>query len=73
MITRLIYIGDHFYHESGSIMSPVYTEDGRRYDWGFVQRDLAEGKSISIRPATPEEKTYYEQKLQQLRKERGQE
>lgn len=71
MITELIYIGDHFYLASGSIMSPIYTENGHRYDWGFVQRDLSEGKSISIRQATPEEKAYYERKLQQLRKERG--
>ncbi len=65
--TRLIYIGDHFYHRSGSMMSSIYTEDGERYDWGFVQRDLGMGKSVTIRPATIREMTPYLEKLEGLK------
>jgi hypothetical protein len=62
-MTNLVWIGDNFYMQSGSIMSSIYTaEGGQRYDWGFVQRDLREGKEVHIRPANTEEKlAAYEQ------------
>ena len=28
--------------------SPLRTTDGKRYDWGFVQRDLRNGKEVHI-------------------------
>jgi hypothetical protein len=62
-VTRLIFIGDHFYSQSGSMMSSIYTEDGYRYDWGFVQRDLRDGREVHIRPANPIELAHYESKL----------
>jgi hypothetical protein len=52
---KLIFIGDEFYEKSKSMMSCLYTEDGRRYDWGFVNRDLAAGRTVQIRPATQRE------------------
>lgn len=61
---KLIYIGDKFYGESNSMMSPLYEEDTRkRYDWGFVQIDCREGRTVNIRPATEEEMKIAEQKL----------
>lgn len=67
---NLIYIGDHFYAESGTMMSPIYTEDGRRMDWGLVQRALREGQTVNIRPATQVELDGYESKLSRLKRER---
>ncbi len=68
MIIELIYIGDHFYRESGSAMSSIYTVEGHRSDWGFVQRDLREGHTINIRPATRLELNHYEAMLNQMRR-----
>jgi hypothetical protein len=65
--TKLIYIGDHFYSESRSMMSPIYTEDGQRYDWGFVQRDLRNGHEVTIRRATAAEKKVYQVRLEELK------
>lgn len=67
---QLIYIGDHFYAESGTMMSPIYTEDGRRMDWGFVQCALRDGQTVNIRPATQAELDGYEAKLSRLKRER---
>lgn len=67
---KLIYIGDHFYIESGTMMSSIYTEDGKRMDWGFVQCALREGKTVNIRPATQAEIDSYEGKLARLKRER---
>lgn len=67
---QLIYIGDHFYKESGTLMSPIYTEDGRRMDWGFVHSALRDGKTVNIRPATQAELDGYEAKLSRMKRER---
>lgn len=60
---KIIFTGESFYRESGSIMSPLYKETGERYDYGFLQRDLANGCDISIRQATPKELDFYKNKL----------
>ncbi len=60
---ELIFIGKKFYFESSTRMSSIYTIDGQRYDWGFVQRDLSQGKSIHIRPATEKELIPYAKRL----------
>lgn len=60
---KLIYIGDHFYMQSGTAMSPIYTEDGQRSDWGFVSIALRNGEDVYIRQATPKELEHYETKL----------
>ena len=65
---QLIYIGKHFYSESGTAMSSIYTEDGKRMDWGFVQRALADGETVNIRPATPAELDAYEAKLSRMKR-----
>jgi len=64
---KLVYIGDHFYPESGSIMSSIYTEDGRRSDWGQVQMALKRGESIEIRQSTLNERKPYEEELTQIK------
>ena len=46
------------------MMSSVYTEDGYRYDWGFMQRDLEE---VHIRQADPSERAYYEKALADMK------
>jgi len=67
---NLIYIGDKFYGESDSIMSPIYTESGQRSDWGFVQLALRKGDSVHIRQATPMEREFYEDQLNRLKSKR---
>ena len=62
-ITNLIYIGEKFYLKSSTIMSSIYTEEFQRYRWGFVRRDLREGKTINIRPANTIEMAIAENKL----------
>jgi hypothetical protein len=66
---KLIYIGEHFYHESGTSMSPIYTENGRRYDWGMVQTELKRGGSIEIRQANEIELNHYEAMLSRMKRE----
>lgn len=66
---NLVFIGDHFYSESGSAMSPLYTEEGRRYDFSLIQRDLAAGKEVRIRQATQAEKDKYEARLSRMKRD----
>lgn len=70
---KLIYIGDHFYSESGSLMSPIYGEDGSRSDWGKVQMALRQGDEVSIRQATQQERDFYEARLSRMKREIEQE
>ena len=65
--TNLIYIGEKFYLKSGSMMSSIYTEEFQRYDWGFVRRDLREGKTVNIRPADTIEMSIMENKLKLIK------
>ena len=67
---KLIYIGDHFYIESGTMISSIYTEDGFRSDWGHVQSALRHGEKVEIRPATTKEREQYEVLLAKYKKER---
>jgi len=60
---ELIFIGQKFYSESGSMMSSIYDIGGRRQDWGKVQIALSNGESVHIRPATQKELAYYEAEL----------
>lgn len=68
---KLFYIGDNFYWNSGTSMSPIYEVDtGKRYDWGFVQGDLKKGKTVNIRPANKEELAWAENRLSLILKSR---
>ena len=60
---KLVYIGERFYTKSGTNMSSIYTEDGQRFDWGFVKLKLENGDNVEIRQATNEEIGYYETRL----------
>jgi hypothetical protein len=64
---KLIYLGHRFYSESKTMMSSVYTEDGYRYDWGFMQRDLENGEEVHIRQADPSERAHYEKALADMK------
>lgn len=66
---KLIYIGDHFYLESGTMMSSIYHETGERSDWGKVNCALREGDTVTIRQATQQEKDFYEAKLSRAKRE----
>lgn len=46
------YYGNDYYNRSGSAVGVLYTEDGRRSDWGKVNIALGEGKIVKIIPAT---------------------
>lgn len=46
MKINLFYIGDEFYHKSGTMMSSIYrVEDKVRYDWGYVNVALQDGQT----------------------------
>ena len=62
----IVYVGEDFYRKSRTAMSSVYTEDGRRYDFGFLQVDLANGEEVMIRQATEVERGMYEQRLARM-------
>ena len=61
---ELIYIGNKFYLESGTMMSPIYDVNGYRQDWGKVQIALQNGESVHIRPATQSELIPFNEKLE---------
>lgn len=67
---RLVYIGDHFYYESGTMMSPIYHESGERSDWGKVSCYLRDGDEVHIRQAAQSEKDKYEGILARYKRER---
>lgn len=67
----LVYIGRHFYHESGTSMGCLYTEDGFRSDWGKVELAVESGETVTIRPATVQEDDHYESVLAKLKRERA--
>lgn len=70
---NLFYIGDNFYWDSGTSMSPIYEVDtGKRYDWGFVQCDLKNGETVNIRPANEIELAWAENRLNLIKKSRDQ-
>lgn len=63
---KLIFLGDKFYEESKTILSPIVHEDGRRSDWGKVQCALRSGETVSIRPATQAELRRAERELARI-------
>ena len=65
---NLVYVGQRFYTDSSSSLSSIYDEDFNRYDYGFLQRDLALGHNVTIRQATGLEIDYMDQKLQEHQK-----
>jgi|CZCB01.1.fsa_nt_gi hypothetical protein len=69
MTVNLFYIGDNFYWETKTSMSPIYEcNTFARYDWGFVQRDLKEGKTVIIRPANEQEMMWAKSKAYDIKK-----
>ena len=66
-----VYIGDRFYRESGTMISPVYEiKDGgySRTDWGFIQIALEKGEELHIRPAMVDEISFFEKKMEECNK-----
>ncbi len=67
---QLIFIGERFYSESDTVMSPIYehTENAYiRWHWGMVSSHLSNGGKIKIRPATPKELKYFEEQLKDIK------
>lgn len=48
------YFGDKYYEKSGTMMGVLYTEQGQRYDWGLLQREVVNGEEVVVRKATTE-------------------
>ncbi len=63
----VIYIGEKFYFESGTMMGKLYLEDGTRYDWGKASLDLKAGKTLTIRPANELELAIAHRKLREIK------
>ena len=71
---EIVFIGDRFYYDSGTVMSNIYevTPGGfKRYDWGFMQRNLEMGEAHFVRKAANEEMEYFEKKLKKIEKTNG--
>jgi len=67
MTHNLIYIGEKFYLQSGTMMSSIYEQKNNHYsrtDWGFVSVALSNGDKIKIRPATERELKYFNKILE---------
>lgn len=68
---EIVFIGNEFYYESGTMMSCVYEKTNDKYkrtDWGFIQIALEEGYDINMRPATEEEMKMFKEKLCKFKK-----
>jgi hypothetical protein len=68
---QLIYIGDHFYWESGTMMGSMYTSEGVRADFNTVTSALQKGEAVHIRPANATEYGDYERKLRELKDQKS--
>ncbi len=70
-VIELFFIGDSFYHESSTLMSPIYTVEKKRFDWGLVNVALRNGSTVLIRPATEEEMAWAKEELTKLKRKFG--
>jgi len=61
------YFGDKYYDKSGTMMGPLYTENGERYDWGKLQSDVHNGEDVVVRKATPEMIQWADKQLEQYK------
>lgn len=59
------YFDDYYYSRSGSMMGVLYTEDGERYDWGFLRMDVEAGIDVLVRKATPEMIRWADERLEE--------
>jgi hypothetical protein len=59
------YFGDRYYWKSATMMGPLYTADGQRYDWGVLQRDVERGVEVTVRKATPQMIEWADQMLKE--------
>jgi hypothetical protein len=60
---QVIWYGQNAYERSGTFVSPMYEDNGNRYDWGFAERDLKAGYELTIRQATPDERVQFEERF----------
>jgi len=63
---EVVYIGDKFYGDSGTMMSSIYKKEGKKYtrfDWGFLQIALANGENVKIRQANRKEMLHFKTML----------
>ena len=68
MKRNIIYIGEDFYFETGTMMSCIYekTSEGyERFDWGFMERAVRHGDTVVLRPATGEERGFFIKKKEE--------
>lgn len=63
---KLIYIGRHFYLDSGTLMSSFYTEEGMRCSLSDIESALIRGETVSCRDPLPIERRFYEEKLRKI-------
>ena len=49
---KLIYFGESYYEQSGSMIGSLYTTSGDRTDWEKVKVALRAGESVEITPAS---------------------
>lgn len=62
------YFGEDYYYKSGTMMGVLYTQDGHRYDWGFLRQDVEAGEEVLVKPATAEMHKWADLMLKDLNK-----
>jgi hypothetical protein len=48
----VVYYGREFYDRSSTMFGSMYTEDGKRTDWGKIEIELEHGERVTIRGCT---------------------
>jgi hypothetical protein len=65
---KAFFIGHHFYDQSKTAIGPWYWESGQRAYADQFQQLCEAGYSVTIRPATEQEKNPFELELLQIQK-----
>lgn len=63
----LVYLGNKFSVENANALEIFYNNEGKRYDWGVIQRDLMQGKDVVIRQAPVEDYDFYRERLESIK------
>ena len=50
---RLFFTGRWMYDRTSTSMGVLYTDEGRRFDYGLLERTLEDGLTVEIRQAIP--------------------
>lgn len=64
---KVYYFGEDGYNQTGTLLGVMYKENGDRYDFGFLRRDLENGEEITIKQATPTMVSWMNMKIEEYK------